>query len=383
MPNNVPFQRRIINPLQRPTAEDHNLQASYSATTDSAILRWTMSNGTSFDAGFIGDSFRTQEQSPSRGVRVRGGLAVLLGAGATDIGGIPGVLAGLTQTLSMVSNVDLSIDSLASGKARIDSICVRLPTVLGSSPTALVEQQSIGILNPTANTFTLQPRPTEYTADPGLVIGDNNLVVVKGTEVLSPSSPSAPSVPSGYVEIARVFVPTGSGALAITDIEDHRNLVFNNNSAIRRYQYALSVTSAIQSVEYGIWSFIVPSDETINGYTVKAWNMYFSVGNQAAVSTTPTSQLIFDGSPPLEEVRAGQAIASPQPTVDRATVESIVQSFSQTPIRALGENLIHYKVYVGALTNPISTATTNIDIRKTSLVQLTDYALTMAVTFSR
>jgi hypothetical protein len=138
-----------------------------------------------------------------------------------SIGGIVGVNSGYFSPVvcepddPSAAGINLPCDELAAGLNRIDIVCVASPNY----PTAY---ENIGILNPTASTFSFLNKPTQFTENafqlaPGT---PDFLQVVTGTP--TGGTPVAPSVPSGYLEIGRIYVPAGSGNLANSDIEDRR-----------------------------------------------------------------------------------------------------------------------------------------------------------------
>lgn len=218
-----PFQRRITNPLQRPVAADLNLQAFYDSVTQSYMSGIMFSASPSapvqFPTGFVGNSFRCAAQVGAREVVVQRGIGFINQIPEEGIGGVAGVDVGqyvpvICEPDSPVSaGVNLAIADLAVGLARIDLVCVKAP----NSATAT---ENIGLLNPTSSTFSFQPKATQFTEN---AFDTAFIQVVTGTA--TGGTPTAPSVPSGYLEIARIYVPVGSSALSNSDIEDKRNVL--------------------------------------------------------------------------------------------------------------------------------------------------------------
>ena len=221
----APFQRRITNPLQRPLSSDLNLQAFYDSVTQAymSVANYSATPGgdPTFDAGFIGNSFRCYASTTSREVVVQKGVGFIVQEPQDAIGGIVGVNSGYFSPVvcepddPSAAGINLPCDELAAGLNRIDIVCVASPNY----PTAY---ENIGILNPTASTFSFLNKPTQFTENafqlaPGT---PDFLQVVTGTP--TGGTPVAPSVPSGYLEIGRIYVPAGSGNLANSDIEDRR-----------------------------------------------------------------------------------------------------------------------------------------------------------------
>jgi hypothetical protein len=218
-----PFQRRITNPLQRPLSSDLNLQAFYDSVTQSymagAVYSASPSGNPTYDSGFVGNSFRCSARTTVRQVVVQKGVGFINGATAYDteaIDGIIGVNAGSYSPVvcqpadPSAMGIYLPVEALATGLSRIDIVCVKAPNL----PT---DVENIGILNPSASTFSFLPKPTQFTEN---AFDTTFVQMVTGTA--TGGTPSAPSVPSGYLEIGRIYVPVGSTALSNSDIEDRR-----------------------------------------------------------------------------------------------------------------------------------------------------------------
>lgn len=238
-----PFQRRITNPLQRPLASDLNLQAFYDSVTQSYMSGIMFSASPSapvqFPTGFIGNSFRCSAAVGAREVVVQRGIGFINQIPEEGIGGVAGVDVGqyvpvICEPDSPVSaGVNLAIADLAVGLARIDLVCVKAP----NSATA---NANIGVLNPTASTFSFQSKPTQFTEN-----AYETAFIQIVTGVATGGTPLAPAVPSGYLEIGRIDVPVGSAALANSDIEDKRNVLIPHGAR----SMALEFNSNIGSVD--------------------------------------------------------------------------------------------------------------------------------------
>ncbi|MFM2153368.1 MAG: hypothetical protein RL199_1803 [Pseudomonadota bacterium] len=244
-----PFQRRITNPLQRPLASDLNLQAFYDSVTQSymSVANYSATPGgdPTFDAGFIGNSFRCYASTTSRDVIVQKGVGFIVQEPQDAIGGIVGVNSGYFSPVVCEPNdladpgLSVPVEDLAAGLQRIDLVCVKSPNY----PTAT---ENIGLLNPTSSTFAFAPRPTQFTENTFTVTpSDPDFIrVVTGTP--SAGTPAVPSVPSGYIEIARIDrVPVGSGNLSNSDIEDRRFVLIPHGAR----SMALEFNSNIGSVD--------------------------------------------------------------------------------------------------------------------------------------
>jgi hypothetical protein len=236
----APFQRRITNPLQRPLSSDLNLQAFYDSVTQSymagAVYSASPGGNPTFDTGFVGNSFRCFASTTSREVVVQKGVGFIAQAAQDAIGGIVGVNSGSYSPVVCepddpdAAGINLPCDELAAGLNRIDIVCVASPNY----PTAY---ENIGILNPTASTFSFLNKPTQFTENafqlaPGT---PDFLQVVTGTP--TGGTPVAPSVPSGYLEIGRIYVPVGTGNLSNSDIEDRRPVLIPHGARAMTLQF--------------------------------------------------------------------------------------------------------------------------------------------------
>ncbi len=232
----APFQRRITNPLQRPLSSDLNLQAFYDSVTQAymAGVAFSSSPGISptFDTGFVGNSFRCFASASTREVVVQKGIGFINAATPYDtenIDSIVGVNAGSYAPVvcqpddPAAAGLYVGIDELGAGLQRIDLVCVKAPNY----PTAV---ESLGILNAASSTFSFAPKPTQFTENAFSVAPGTPDFITVVTGTASGGTPTVPTVPAGYLEIGRVYVPAGDGALSNSDIEDRRNVLIPNGS---------------------------------------------------------------------------------------------------------------------------------------------------------
>ena len=231
----APFQRRITNPLQRPLSSDLNLQAFYDSVTQSymagAVYSASPGGNPTFETGFVGNSFRCFASTTSREVVVQKGVGFIAQAAQDAIGGIVGVNSGSYSPVVCepddpdAAGINLPCDELAAGLNRIDIVCVASPNY----PTAY---ENIGILNPTASTFSFLNKPTQFTEN---AFDTAVIQVVTGTP--TGGTPTAPSVPSGYLEIGRIYVPVGDANLSNSDIEDRRPVLIPHGARAMTLQF--------------------------------------------------------------------------------------------------------------------------------------------------
>jgi hypothetical protein len=291
----APFQRRITNPLQRPLSSDLNLQAFYDSVTQSymAGVVYSASPGgnPTFDTGFIGNSFRCFASTTSREVVVQKGVGFIAQAAQDAIGGIVGVNSGSYSAVVCepddpdAAGINLPCDELAAGLNRIDIVCVASPNY----PTAY---ENIGILNSTASTFSFLNKPTQFTENafqlaPGT---PDFLQVVTGTP--TGGTPVAPSVPTGYLEIARIYVPAGSGNLSNSDIEDRRPVLIPHGGRAMTLSFLTSITTTeVLGFDFGNNGVHAAVRKVVDGSDRRWFEVFVASG-----ATSPTAfQLVAGG----------------------------------------------------------------------------------------
>ena len=251
----APFQRRVINPLQRPLSSDLNLQAFYDSVTQSylagALYTGDVFSGTNyFREGFIGRGFQANKDGSSRGVIVWRGLGFGY-VSLNDTEGVGGIAGVNEQAYAPVvcqpsdptsAGVSLSVDALASGYARIDVVALKAPCVL-------TDYQNVGIANPSSSTFALSPKPQQLSFNVVVSEASGDLVVIKGAEVVLPNTPTAPALPSGYIALAHIAVPVGSGLLSASDITDYRRQILPSGQA----RFSVDFSSKLSVPAGGRW----------------------------------------------------------------------------------------------------------------------------------
>ena len=357
----APFQRRVTNPLQRPLSSDLNLQAFYDSVTQS-YLAGSLYTGDAFSGtgyfreGFIGRGFQSNKDATSRGVVVWRGLGFFNVSlnDAEDIGGIVGVNE---QAYAPVvcqpsdptsSGVALSVDALASGFARIDVVALKPPCVL-------TDYQNVGILNPSSSTFALSPRPQQLSFNVVVNEASGDLVIIKGTEVVLPNTPSAPALPSGYIALAHIAVPVGSGLLSASDITDYRRQLLPSGQARFSVDFSskLSVPAGGRWKQMGLAYAINPVYSAPGTGTGQKWfEIYlanqglFSYGWQAVCGlyAVPADQDSFGAYHPISSAMLAD--------VSSVTVDSTIQSLFDSVISGgcvLGQSVQKAVVYAGNL----------------------------------
>jgi hypothetical protein len=291
----APFQRRITNPLQRPLSSDLNLQAFYDSVTQAymSVANYSATPGgdPTFDAGFIGNSFRCFASTTSREVIVQKGVGFIVQEPQDAIGGIVGVNSGYFSPVvcepddPSAAGLNLPCDELAAGLSRIDIVCVASPNY----PTAY---ENIGILNPSASTFSFLNKPTQFTENafqtlPGT---PDFLRVVTGTP--TGGTPTPPAIPSGYLEIARIYVPNGDANLSNSDIEDRRPVLIPHGARAMTLSFLTSITTTeVLGFDFGNNGVHAAVRKVVDGSNRRWFEVFVSSG-----ATSPSAfQLVAGG----------------------------------------------------------------------------------------
>jgi len=301
-----PFQRRITNPLQRPLSSDLNLQAFYDSVTQSymagAVYSASPGGNPTFDTGFVGNSFRCFASTTSREVVVQKGVGFIAQAAQDAIGGIVGVNSGSYSPVVCepddpgAAGISLLVTDLGAGLDRIDVVCVK-------SPNEPADYENIGILNPTASTFSFLNKPTQFT-DNAFDTSPVNSPLGAGVRVItgtaSAGTPTVPTIPSGYLEIARIYVPVGAGNLVNSDIEDRRPVLIPHGARSMELEFDSQLGQAdpaeVVGFDFGnngVHAVVRP----VYSGSVKYFEVYVSSGavNPSVFRMVAGGFSIFDG----------------------------------------------------------------------------------------
>ncbi len=247
---NQPFDREIINGLERPVSGDVNTGWSEQDQEVRALLEQqtlTRTDSTIPDApthadGFIGGGFKVRPNPAGAdgNVYLSAGLGwqYLPGDVPVNINGVQGlndvaplkplVLSGTGITAATGITVPAAP---AGGSSRIDIIEVRTNRVVSAPSSRDVLNPATGAFNPTTVNknigFTLND--AAQICNPGDPATDA-IVYRKGTAAVTvdPTVPTVPSTDSGYMKIAEIFVLGGSTTYDASVIRDLRPLIFNN-----------------------------------------------------------------------------------------------------------------------------------------------------------
>ena len=357
-----PFQRRITNPLQRPLSSDLNLQAFYDSVTQSymagAVYSASPGGNPTFDTGFVGNSFRCFASTTSREVVVQKGVGFIAQAAQDAIGGIVGVNSGSYSPVvcepddPSAAGISLLVTDLGASLDRIDVVCVK-------SPNEPADYENIGILNPTASTFSFLNKPTQFT-DNAFDTSPVNSPLGAGVRVItgtaSAGTPTVPPIPSGYLEIARIYVPAGSGNLANSDIEDRRPVLIPHGARSMELEFdsqlGLVDPAAVVGFDFGnngVHAVVRP----VYSGSVKYFEVYVSSGsvNPSVFRMVAGGFSIFDGVSDSYYYQTGLACAvKSRATVTRASALPIFAA-AGTYDALIGPTVAKFIVVAGEVLN--------------------------------
>jgi hypothetical protein len=161
-----------------------------------------------------------------------------------------------------------------------------------ASPNYPTAYENIGILNPTASTFSFLNKPTQFTENafqtlPGT---PDFLRVVTGTP--TGGTPTPPAVPSGYLEIARIYVPNGDANLSNSDIEDRRPVLIPHGARAMTLSFLTSITTTeVLGFDFGGNGVHAAVRKVVDGSNRRWFEVFVSSG-----ATSPTAfQLVAGG----------------------------------------------------------------------------------------
>jgi hypothetical protein len=256
-----PFDRMVINPLERPASSDinqigSNFHRSLMHLVNSLLLSRTspgdstgkplFGSGTnpSGNAAFLGDAF-TSIATSGMGVQLTAGTGFYYDAADTPsaIGGLSGIddLSPL-HPLVLAAAQALTVPAADATFGRIDIIEVK-------ADRRLEQPSSRDTLNPSTGIFSAGTvnKVLAYYLDGrvGYVGPTTPSSTGIGYKSGAPSaSPVAPSVTSGYAKIAEIDVAAGATSVAFRNIRDFRNLAAPGNQIVISGSLNFALTSA-------------------------------------------------------------------------------------------------------------------------------------------
>lgn len=290
------FDRRIINPLERPLARDIN---AAQAQLDRAIRRTaalhfgsrnTPQDRTQLEAieGFIGDSFRVI-LGVGLQVKVQQGLGYF-SRGADVPVSITGIV-GLDD-LDSFKPVFLSADELFAvpippgvGLSRIDIIEVRHGRRVTDGDSRDLLDTGTGKFAPQAVNKTLT---FDVSGQQGSVVTPaSSTAVISYKQGTAAAVPVAPPTTSGYVKICEILVNNGDATIPQNRIKDSRPLLFpsgvlrvSGRFSIR--QDAVDPACTVLSVSAPPGVHVIPY--AINGEGASPWVIAIVAGGRNAVA---------------------------------------------------------------------------------------------------
>ena len=234
-----PFDRTVFNPLERPLTVDLNQLQSQSDATLRRLLMHELSFGNyggtgpsySIATGFIGNAFKVYaDPSTALQVIVSAGVGFGIDAPATAIGGVVGVNDPEPYApLVLSTNQTLVVPPNSSGSTRIDIIEVIADRRLENSLLRDVFNPITGRFDPGALNKTLA---FDLLGRTGTVATPNPSTTGIGYKTGTPGSGVAPTTTSGYIKIANIVVPTGSGVLTRANVADWRPKLYPGGSGM-------------------------------------------------------------------------------------------------------------------------------------------------------
>jgi hypothetical protein len=226
-----PYDREILNPLERPLADDINeAQSQLDRSLRDTLRQLFSTNPLSGTNGFVSGSFQvTQTGSPSMNVLVSPGIGFYDAPSdcPTSISGIVG-LDDLSpyKPMPLVAAQTIAVDASPSpGQSRIDIIEVRYNRAVGNSTTRDILNTGTGIFAPGLLNKTLAfdldgltgrvVSPASSTAAIGYKVG---VAATTGSQV-------APTGTTGYTTICQILVTGGVTTIVTANITDERPIL--------------------------------------------------------------------------------------------------------------------------------------------------------------
>ena len=275
--SNKPFDREVINQLERPLSSDVNMVQGYAQQAlVEALLRMysgtqliggTGALGTSQgqvlptvgNAAFIGSGFRPRSVGAMQ-VSLEAGLGFFNdNTPATSVGGISGVNdQEVLKPLVLSANELINVPAADPSNPRIDLIEVKLGRAFTDATTR-------DVFNPSAAAF--QPSTVNKT----LTYALNGTSTINGAGAINyktgtpAGSPTGPAVDAGYAVVGYVFVPASAATLGATSMIDSRKLFVPSGilKAALTVQAGVTTTRPVGfmnslSVQPGVDATVVP-----------------------------------------------------------------------------------------------------------------------------
>jgi hypothetical protein len=352
---NRPFDRPVINPLERMLSNDVNqinscldrtllelILRTYSSRTSSSDERLSPLFGTlagsQGPAGFLEDGFRC---------RAVGGMSLVLQDGLgfiynadqpTDIGGLHGVDdASPLHPIPLSARQNITVPTADSTNPRIDIIEVTAARSLEQPATRDVIDPGTGVITATSVNKVLA-FDLEGTSI-GIVGPASASTTGIGYKTGTPAAtPAAPAATIGYVKIAEILVGAGAASIAQNKIKDLRQLIFPGNVATFSGCVGFTTDSGnvVSIVEHAYTAppgVLIVATPAVNDSIV---NLTVLAGNAAGSATNPhrgSSGSVFAAS--TTPVLAGGTVGIPiTNAIGKNLVRSVVDSAAQAAIAA-------------------------------------------------
>lgn len=248
--SNKPFDREVINLLERPLSTDVNEIGSYADLALRELVLRTFSGRAAFSddrnailpaaggAAFIGSGFRVRGVTGSLQVTVDSGLGFFDdNTTASSVGGVGGVDdLSLIKPLTLTALETINVPAADPTNPRMDIVEVQFDR-------RLMDATSRDVLNPVTGQFT--PGAVNKT----LSYNQNGRSTVNGVGSINyktgtpAASPSGPAVDAGYVQIGQVLVPALATAVLPSNVNDQRLLMAPGNALRVSGRYAYNSTT--------------------------------------------------------------------------------------------------------------------------------------------